>query len=538
MKSGLGIRPELFEAVLNEKPKLGFLEAHSENYFQPSIGRAKLMELREHYPITLHGVGLSLGRADKLDHNHLSELKSLIDDVEPIIVSEHLAWSAYSHRHLPDLLPLPLTEEAFQTVCTHIAEMQDYLQRQILLENPSNYLLFDEYQIDEPEFLNAIANETGCGLLLDINNIHVSATNLGRESSKYLQAIDSSHINQYHLAGYVEMQVGEESLLIDTHNQPVYPEVWNLYDLALKQHGARPTLFEWDSDFPAFDVLIKECEKADKAQASVSDIATRVDTYSNSTAKWAKPSTHSLAELQSQFLDQVIGRQELLENATPEHGPRVWVYQNNTFGATLDYLSEVYPATKGVVGEQFFRQMCQQHVQDHPPATGNIYYFGSEFASVLPHFEGLQGMPYLQDLLAYEWAQHSAYFADTGTILNPADIPQEELLQLSVGFNNSVWFKQCDFPIHEIHRQSLPSYVDEIKIDLGQSQDSLLVFKQGYTVYHQIISSDHATFLAELAESDNLLQAIERLSGSLLPEVLSSALALIFEHGLLVQTNS
>ncbi len=537
MKSGLGIRPELFESVLNEKPGLGFLEAHSENYFQPSIGRAQLMELRDHYPISLHGVGLSLGRADKLDQNHLSDLKRLVDDIEPIIVSEHLAWSAYSHRHLPDLLPLPLTEEAFETVCTHIAEMQDYLQRQILLENPSNYLLFDEYQIDEPEFMNAIANETGCGLLLDINNIHVSATNLGRESSKYLRAIDSSHIKQYHLAGYIEMQVGEENLLIDTHNQPVYPEVWHLYDLALKLHGTRPTIFEWDSDFPAFEVLIEECEKADKAQASVIETIANAETIDNSPPKWAKPSIHSLAELQSQFLDQVIGRDELLGNAAPEHAPRVWVYQNNTFGATLDYLSEVYPATKGVVGEQFFRQMCQQYVQDHPPEKGNIYYFGGDFASVLPHFEGLQGMPYLQDLLAYEWAQHCAYFAETGSMLNPVDIPQEELLQLSIRFNNSVWFKQCDFPIHEIHRQSLPSYAEEIKIDLGQSQDSLLVFKQGYTVYNQIISNEHAIFLAEISESENLLQAIEQLSGSLLPEVLSSALALIFQHGLLVQTN-
>ena len=175
MRAGLGIRPELFGPVLEQKPDVGFFEAHSENYFGSSLARAKLLEPRTHYPVSLHGVGLSLGRADDLDESHLAELKSLADEVDPMFVSEHLSWSAYSHRHLPDLLPLPLTEKALATMCDHIDRMQTALGRRVLVENPSNYLLFDQLQIPEPEFLNELASRSGCGLLLDVNNVHVSA---------------------------------------------------------------------------------------------------------------------------------------------------------------------------------------------------------------------------------------------------------------------------------------------------------------------------------------------------------------------------
>ena len=190
IKSGLGIRPELFPAVEEidhaVDSKFGFLEAHSENYFGESIARSKLLALREVYPVSLHGVGLSLGRADDLNQAHLAQLKDLVDQVEPCIVSEHLAWSAYSHYHLPDLLPLPLTKQAMSIVCQHIDQMQTVLGRQILIENPSNYLLFDQLQIPEADFLNELAQRTGCGLLMDVNNIHVSASNVGRDAAAYI----------------------------------------------------------------------------------------------------------------------------------------------------------------------------------------------------------------------------------------------------------------------------------------------------------------------------------------------------------------
>ena len=206
MKCGIGIRPELFDAVFEKTPEFGFLEAHSENYFGESIARTKLLEIREHYPVSLHGVGLSLGRADHLNKQHLKQLKELIDEVDPLFVSEHLAWSAYSHRHAPDLLPLPLTDDALDLMCEHVDQMQNFLGRTVLVENPSNYLVFDQLQIPEPEFLNALAKKTGCGLLMDINNVHVSATNVGRDAKAYIDQIDGDLIAQYHLAGYTEVK--------------------------------------------------------------------------------------------------------------------------------------------------------------------------------------------------------------------------------------------------------------------------------------------------------------------------------------------
>lgn len=538
MDTGLGIRPEFFNAVLDELPPLGFLEAHSENYFRTSIARAKLLELRNHYPISLHGVGLSLGRADGLDLQHLNQLTLLVDEIEPFIVSEHLAWSAYSHRHLPDLLPLPLTDEAFAQVCAHITQMQDALQRQILLENPSNYLAFDLLQVSEAEFLNSVASQTGCGLLMDINNIHVSAQNLGRDSSAYINAIDSQHIKQYHLAGYTQVTVDGDDVLIDTHNHQVYPPVWALYEQALSQHGDRPTLFEWDSDFPEFNVLLAECSKANSVRDKVcqhptqqTEKRTEEGYPSEARAKQKKKprSATDLATLQDAFLDDVLARKETLATAQQQFTNRIWVYQNNIFGALQDYLAEVYPATKGVVGDAFFRQMSHAYTVATPPSEGDIYHYGADFADVVAQFDGLSTLVYLDDLIAYEWAIHVAYFADLKPALNPAEFSQEALLQTPVQLNEGVWILESAFPIYEIHRQSLPDFDQEVKVELGQSADSLLVYKHNHQVKMRVISESQALFIQQVAKAGTLLQAIEQLSGSIDPESLSTALALVFE---------
>ncbi|MEM7360899.1 MAG: DUF692 family multinuclear iron-containing protein [Pseudomonadota bacterium] len=536
MQAGLGVRPELFEPISGQLPPLGFLEAHSENYFGDSITRAKLLELRQHYPVSLHGVGLSLGRADHLDQLHLEQLKQLVAEVDPILVSEHLAWSAYSHRHLPDLLPLPLTEQSLAVMCDHIDQMQDTLQRQVLVENPSNYLLFDQLQIPEPEFLNTLAERTGCGLLVDVNNIHVSSTNLERDPESYLAQLESGHIKQYHLAGYVEVEKNGESVLIDTHNQTVYPQVWQLYESAIKQHGARPTLLEWDSDFPEFSVLLAECVKANQIliehgeDAGPEPLAAEV-VATKTPQEPASPV--KLAEAQSGFLDQLLGLEETLPSAIDCHQGRLWVYQNNVFAAIKDYLQETFPATCGVVGEVFFKQLSQLFAQKLPPSAGNVYLYGERFAEILNEFEALQNMPYLHDLVEYEWALNTAYFADMSGGINPADYEQAELLSLPVVLNPSTHFVRSEYPIYEIHRQSLPGYKGEVAIDLGQSQDSLLVYKQQFEVKTRVLSEEEAHFLENLQNSDTLLQGIEALQGSLSAESLSAALAMVFELGLL-----
>lgn len=538
MKSGLGIRPELFGPVEQTKPGCGFLEAHSENYFGESIARTKLLALREDYPISLHGVGLSLGRADHLNHSHLSQLKALVDQVEPLFVSEHLAWSAYSHRHVPDLLPLPLTDAALAIMCDHVDQMQTALGCQVLVENPSNYLLFDQLQIPEPEFLNELAARTGCGLLVDVNNVHVSATNVGRDAKAFLAALNSDVIGQYHLAGYTEVERDvagvKETLLIDTHNQTVYEPVWELFDFALMQHGARPTLVEWDSDFPEFSILLGECAKADERLARVDE-----GNFSPvSATKVVYDAEQSLAAHQHGFLDAVFAIEPALVSAKADHRHRIWVYQNNVFAAIQDYLKEVYPAARGVVGADFFKQMAQRHVQSCPPAEGNIHLYGADFHQVIETFEGLEALPYLQDVIHYEWALHSAYFAEVSNSLEPASIPQEELLTMPVALNDSVQMICSDFPVYEIHRQSLPDFSDEVVIDLHQSQDNLLVYKMQHEVRTQTLDADQARFVGTLQKSKNLLQAIEALQGSIAPEGLSSSLTMVFDCKLLAQAHT
>ncbi len=263
--SGIGLRMPWVEEILHTQPQLGFLEIHAENYFGTGHSYDALMQLRAHYPISIHGVGLSLGRADALEVDHLEALATLVDKIDPLFISEHLSWSAYGDTHVPDLLPLPFTQDALDIISTHIDRVQNRLGRQILVENPSAYLCFAHNDFTETEFLNALVRQTGCGLLLDVNNIAVSAHNMGYDARAYIDALPPKGIIQeMHLAGYhINTLDDGTTIRIDTHNQMVHDDVWTLYHHALNHCGDTPTLIEWDSDFPPLSVLLAEADKAD-----------------------------------------------------------------------------------------------------------------------------------------------------------------------------------------------------------------------------------------------------------------------------------
>jgi uncharacterized protein len=257
--AGIGLRSPHYREVLDTRPGVGWLEVHSENYFGRGGQPLHLLErARELYPLSLHGVGLSLGSADGLQHLHLVQLKALVDRLQPGLVSDHLCWGAIGGRHLNDLLPLPYTEEALQVVCANVAQAQEFLRREILVENVSSYLQFSDSRIPEWEFVAEVARRTGCGLLLDVNNIHVSAANHGFDALRYLDAIPRSSVKEIHLAGFDSNGI----CLIDTHGNPVSGEVWNLYGEALTRLGPVPTLIEWDTDLPALAILLDEAAKA------------------------------------------------------------------------------------------------------------------------------------------------------------------------------------------------------------------------------------------------------------------------------------
>ena len=263
--AGIGLRFQHHQAVLDRQPRVAWLEVHSENYMGGGTALRYLEAVRADYPLSLHGVSLSLGSADGLDAAHLDRLRALVDRMKPDLVSEHLSWSIVGGVYLADLLPLPMTEEALDVVCRNVDRTQNHLRRQILVENPSTYLQFRHSTIPEWEFLGAVAERTGCGILCDVNNIFVSASNHGWDPSEYLRSLPPAAIGEIHLAGHTARIVAPGTVLrIDDHSCRVDGMVWALYGEALRRFGPVPTLIEWDTDVPSLDVLLEEAAKAER----------------------------------------------------------------------------------------------------------------------------------------------------------------------------------------------------------------------------------------------------------------------------------
>jgi uncharacterized protein (UPF0276 family) len=262
--AGIGLRSEHYVEFIESRPPVGFIEVHSENYFGRGGKPLHFLKLAcQSHPLSLHGVGLSIGSVDPLSEPHLARLGELIETLEPALVSDHLCWSSVGGIHANDLLPLPFTEEALSHVVTRVERVQERLRRRILLENVSSYMEYVQSAMPEWEFLVEVARRSGCGILLDVNNIFVSAHNHGFEPLRYLRAIPRQLVEEIHLAGFTRKSVdGGTELLIDTHGAPVAQAVWTLYAAALERFGPVPSLVEWDADLPALSVLVAEAAKA------------------------------------------------------------------------------------------------------------------------------------------------------------------------------------------------------------------------------------------------------------------------------------
>jgi uncharacterized protein len=258
--AGIGLRSPHAAEIAATRPRLAFLEVHAENYMAETAALYRLLELRRDYPVSIHGVALSLGSAEQLDRPHLGRLKALIAQVEPVLVSEHLAWSAIGGVYLNDLLPLPYTEESLDLFSQHVTEAQEALGRRLLIENPSSYLRFRHSTIPEAEFLSETARRTGCGILCDVNNIYVSARNFAFDPIAYLDALPAQAIGEIHLAGHHAAE--DADILIDDHGSMVAQPVWELHAAAVRRFGPLPTLIEWDTNLPALDVLLEEARHA------------------------------------------------------------------------------------------------------------------------------------------------------------------------------------------------------------------------------------------------------------------------------------
>ena len=263
-RAGIGLRAPHVAQILERRPPVGWLEVHAENYMGGGPGVRALDALRRDYPIAVHGVGLSLGSAEGLDSAHLARLRRLVERVEPMLVSEHLAWSVCDGAYLNHLLPLPLTEDALAIAGRNIDHAQSVLRRPLLIENPSSYARFADSTIPEPVFLAELARRTGCRILCDVNNLYVSQANVGLDARRALELLPASAIGEIHLAGHAINDADGVRVLIDDHGSPVTNAVWRLYALALDRFGAVPTLIEWDTNLPALDVLLGEAAEAER----------------------------------------------------------------------------------------------------------------------------------------------------------------------------------------------------------------------------------------------------------------------------------
>jgi uncharacterized protein len=259
-RAGIGLRFLHHDVLLEERPPIGWLEVHTENYFHEGAAPRALERARSNYPVSLHGVGMGLGSVDGIDRAHLARVKRAIGRFEPALVSEHACWGHSGGEFFNDLLPLPYTEEAVELLAARVREAQDFLGVQLLIENVSAYVSFEHSQLAEWEFLSAVVALSGCGLLLDINNIYVSSKNLGLDAHAFIGGVPSASVREIHLAGHAR----NGAILIDDHGSRVCDDVWQLYEHAIARFGPRPTLIEWDTDIPALSTLVAEAARADR----------------------------------------------------------------------------------------------------------------------------------------------------------------------------------------------------------------------------------------------------------------------------------
>ncbi|WP_343732110.1 DUF692 family multinuclear iron-containing protein [Duganella sp.] len=419
---GVGLRAPHYGQFLAQRPRAAWLEVHSENY----LDRAGwdwhvLQQLRRDYPVSLHGVGLGLGSARGFSEAHLLRVRELVREVQPVLVSEHLCWGAVADRQLNDLLPLTLDRAVLDLMSARVGRVQDVLGRQLLVENVSTYVRFRDDAMSEAEFLAALAARTGCGLLLDINNLFVNQCNHGEDALAALAAIDPGMVGEMHLAGHLVTP----QAVIDHHGDRVAEPVWRLYEAALARFGAVPTLIEWDTDIPALEVLLAEAGRAAAMYARAAPLTARSagwpQTLGLASGAAVAPGEGS-AEQQQLFAGALFDAQlapqvQALCNA--EHAAhRLALYRGNLSETWRKTLSAAYPVVLALVGEEFFGGLARAYGRAHPSDNPDLNRFGAHFSTFLRGFPHVADYPYLPHMAALEWLLHRAHYAPAADALS------------------------------------------------------------------------------------------------------------------------
>ncbi len=413
---GVGLRNKHYPIILSEWPKMDWFEAVTENFMDTGGRPLKVLEeIRQHYPVALHGVSLSIGTCDALDQEYLKKLKELVSRIEPFVVSDHLCWTGVDGENLHDLLPLPFTEEAMKHVVRRVNEVQEILGRPMLLENISTYVTFKHSQVPEWDFLREVARRSGCGILLDLNNIFVNATNHRFDPFRYLEAIPPSMVGQFHLAGHTD----KGAYLFDTHSAPVVQDVWKLYEKALCLYGPVSTLIEWDEEIPDFTRLSEEVESArrfyEKSRKDKPKEVPAVGLYFPESALASRP---SLLNVQRELKTRVKATREGKMNPdllNPQGGSpgeeRMAVYAGGYIARLSEALAEVYETVRHLLGKEAFVELSELYFEHFPSHNYNLNNIGKELPSFIGTTRFAKELPFLPDLAALELAVASAFHA-------------------------------------------------------------------------------------------------------------------------------
>lgn len=409
---GIGLRVPHYGAFLERRPGVGFIEVHTENYLaQSGRDRHVLDTLRRDYPVSLHGVGLGLGSAAGFPDEHLGRVAALVRAVEPSLVSEHLSWGALGDRQLNDLLPLQLDDAALALVAARVARVQDVLGRRILVENVSTYLRFTGDAVGEAEFLAELVRRTGCGILLDVNNLYVNQRNHGEDALAALAALPAHSVGELHLGGHLDTG----TLLIDHHGDRVAAPVWALYRAALARFGAVPTLIEWDTALPPLDVLLEEADMARAIARESRAPAASLDggVPARQAAPGATLGGGDFATVQQAFGAALFERDRDASLAPWLKGDpgRLGIYRGNLAANWRRALSNAYPVLRQLVGDDFFDGLARVYGRAHPSGDPDLNRFGAALPAFLEGFAPAAGYPYLPDVARLEWLVHEAHYA-------------------------------------------------------------------------------------------------------------------------------
>jgi uncharacterized protein (UPF0276 family) len=408
---GVGLRAPHYRRFVEQRPRAAWLEVHTENYLdQAGWDWHVLQQLRRDYPISLHGVGLGLGSARGFSEQHLERVRDLVRGVEPVLVSEHVCWGAVGDRQLNDLLPMTLDRAALDLLSARVGRVQDVLRRPILLENVSSYVRFQADAMSEAEFMAALAARTGCGLLLDINNLYVNQRNHGEDALAAIAAIRPGTVGELHLAGHLETPLA----VIDHHGDAVADPVWRLYEAALERFGPLPTLIEWDTDIPPLEVLLGEADKAGVLHARHA-VRAAAPTVAVPRVEADRADGEALAAGQQLFADALFDARRAPAALAQFKGAlaaqRFDLYRGNLSATWAKTLAGAYPVLQALVGEEFFGGLAQAYGRAHPSDSGDLNRFGAHFASFLRDFPHAAEFPYLPDMARLEWALHRAHYA-------------------------------------------------------------------------------------------------------------------------------